>query len=67
MGLRLFVDGLLQVKKITSSQSKKINKTINHNSANMDQICNDAVNMLSGLSDCAGIVMAPKLDGFLNI
>ena len=65
-GLRFFVDGLLQVKKITSSQSKEINKTINDNSASVDQICNDAVNMLSGLLDCAGIVMAPKLNGFLK-
>ena len=48
LGLRFFVDGLLQVKKITSSQSKEIQETINKNSANSDQICNEAVTMLSG-------------------
>ena len=66
LGLRFFVDGLLQVKKITSLQSKEIQNTINKNSANPDQICNDAVTMLSGLLDCAGIVIAPKLDGSLK-
>ena len=66
LGLRVFVDGLLQVKRITSSQSKEIQETINKNSANSDQICNEAVNMLSGLLDCAGIVIAPKLDGSLK-
>ena len=66
LGLRFFVDGLLQVKKITSSQSKEIQETISKNSANSDQICNDAVTMLSGLLDCAGIVIAPKLDGSLK-
>ena len=66
LGLRFFVDGLLQVKRITNSQSKEIKKTINDNSVNPDQICNEAVNMLSGLLDCAGIVMAPKLNGLLK-
>ena len=64
--LRFFVDGLLQVKKITSSQSKEIQETISKNSANPDQICNDAATMLSGLLDCAGIVIAPQLDGSLK-
>ena len=66
LGLRFFVDGLLQVKKITSLQSKEIQETISKNSANPDQICSDAVSMLSGLLDCAGIVIAPKLNGSLK-
>ena len=60
------VDGLLQVKKISSSESNEIKNNINTNSVNLDQMCSEAGSLLSGLLDCAGIVLAPKLDGFLK-
>ena len=66
LGLRFFVDGLLQVGKIGKNQSKEIQRTIDHSSANVEQICSDAGTLLSGLLDCAGIVLAPKLNGFLK-
>ena len=48
------------------NQSKEIQRTIDHSSANVEQICSDAGTLLSGLLDCAGIVLAPKLNGFLK-
>ena len=66
LGMRFFVDGLLQVKKISSSESNEIKNNINTNSVNLDQMCSEAGSLLSGLLDCAGIVLAPKLDGFLK-
>ena len=66
LGLRFFVDGLLQVKKISETQTKEIKRAIDHSSANVEQICNDAGSLLSGLLDCAGIVLAPKLNGQLK-
>ena len=29
-------------------------------------MCSEAGSLLSGLPDCAGIVLAPKFDGFLK-
>ena len=60
LGLRFFVDGLLQVGKIGKNQSKEIQRTIDHSSANVEQICSDAGTLLSGLLDCAGIVLSTK-------
>ena len=42
LGLRFFVDGLLQVKKISSSESYEIQNNINTNSVNLDQMCSEA-------------------------
>ena len=53
---------MLQVKKISSSQSNEIKNNINTNSINFEQMCSEAGSLLSGLLDCAGIVLAPKLD-----
>lgn len=66
LGLRFFVDGLLQVSRLSNMECSEIKKTINGNSQNIDQMCNEAGNLLSGLLDCAGIVLAPKLDGVLK-
>ena len=54
LGLRFFVDGLLQIKKISSSASNEIKNNINTNSVNLDQMCSEAGSLLSGLLDCAG-------------
>ncbi len=66
LGMRLFVDGLLQVGRLTNSECSEIRKTINGNSQNIDQMCSEVGKLLSGLLDCAGFVLAPKLDGFLK-
>jgi len=66
LGLRLFVDGLLQVSQLSNVECTEIKNTININSTNVDQMCNEAGKLLSGLLDCAGIVLAPKLDGYLK-
>ena len=66
LGLRLFVDGLLQVSQLSNVECTEIKNTININSTNVDQMCDEAGKLLSGLLDCAGIVLAPKLDGYLK-
>ena len=55
--VEIFVDGLLQVKKISSSESYEIQNNINTNSVNLDQMCSEAGSLLSGLLDCVGIVL----------
>tara|TARA_B100001027_G_scaffold41207_1_gene26326 strand:- start:1148 stop:2254 length:1107 start_codon:yes stop_codon:yes gene_type:complete len=66
LGLRFFVDGLLQVGTLKNSECSEIEKTINGSSQSVEQMCSDAGQLLSGLLDCAGIVLAPKLDGSLK-
>ena len=66
LGLRFFVDGLLQVGTLNNSECSEIKKIVNENAQNVDQMCNEAGKLLSGLLDCAGIVLAPKIEGTLK-
>jgi len=66
LGLRFFVDGLLQVGRIKNNECEEIKKTINNDQKNIEDLCNNASELLSGLSDCAGIVVAPKIGGRLK-
>ncbi len=66
LGLRFFVDGLLQVGKLKNNECKEIKNTINIKHKNIEDLCNEASVLLSGLSDCAGIVAAPKMGGHLK-
>ncbi len=66
LGLRFFVDGLLQVGRIKNNECEEIKKTLNNDQKNIEDLCNNASELLSGLSDCAGIVVAPKIGGRLK-
>ena len=63
LGMRFFVDGLLQVGSLSQIECSDIKKKITSNTSSAEEIYSDATKLLSGLSDCAGIVVAPKLDG----
>ena len=60
IGLRLFVDGLLQVGNLTSSERNDIEIQCQNKGQSVEDILSQATNMLSGLSQCTSIVMAPK-------
>ena len=66
LGLRFFVDGLLQVGKLTNNQCSEIEKVINGKLQNVEEMFSETSSLLSGLLDCAGIVLAPKLEGFIK-
>ncbi len=60
-GLRLFVDGLLQVGDLADGERKKIEARINaEKNISLDQLMIEAGEMISGLSHCAGVVIAEK-------
>ncbi len=63
LGMQFFVDGLLQVGKLSKNECSKIKKNFLGSPTNFEQMYDNAIHMLSGLSDCAGIVVAPKLEG----
>lgn len=62
MGLRLFVDGLLQVGDLNPDERQQIEQQLAADFSNkpIDDMLQDAGELLSGLSQCAGIVLAEK-------
>lgn len=60
-GLRMFVDGLLEVGDLTSEERTRIEQQIaGQPQTSVDQVLAEASNMISGLSHCAGVVLAEK-------
>ncbi|MGI9410026.1 MAG: heat-inducible transcriptional repressor HrcA [Hyphomicrobiaceae bacterium] len=63
LGLRLFVDGLLEVGNLSSDERKQIQGQIGANpDQSVEHVLNEASEMISGLSHCAGLVLAEKQD-----
>lgn len=67
-GLRMFVDGLLELGHLSESERHKIEAQMRgaDSSQGLDDILRDASQLLSGLSQCAGLVLAPKHDAVLK-
>jgi heat-inducible transcriptional repressor len=60
-GLRLFVDGLLEVGNIADDERRQIEAQIAiRRSKSFDQVLTEAGELMSGLSHCAGVVLAEK-------
>ena len=61
MGLRMFVDGLLELGDLTEEERKRIQAQISFKrQKSVDQVLMEAGEMISGLSHCAGVVLAEK-------
>lgn len=60
-GLRLFVDGLLEVGDLTEDERRTIEAQIGvKREKAFEQVLTEAGEMISGLSHCAGVVLADK-------
>ena len=67
LGLRLFVDGLLELGQLTPEERKDIEAQIRiSQKGSIDQVLTEAGEMISGLSHCAGVVLAEKQDSRLK-
>ena len=62
-GLRLFVDGLLELGNLTEDERKAIEAKCKASGRSYNQVLEEASGLLSGLSHCAGLVMSPKTEG----
>jgi heat-inducible transcriptional repressor len=61
LGLRMFVDGLLEVGDITPEERRQIEAQIAfRRERSVDQLLSEAGELMSGLSHCAGVVLAEK-------
>lgn len=66
-GLRLFVDGLLEVGNLADEERRQIEAQITvKRTKSLDQVLLEAGEMISGLSHCAGVVLTEKQDARLK-
>jgi heat-inducible transcriptional repressor len=61
-GLRLFVHGLLELGDLSADERANIEGQCAAAGRTLSQMLEEATDTLSGLSRCAGLVMAPKID-----
>ncbi|HQS15863.1 MAG: heat-inducible transcriptional repressor HrcA [Rhodospirillales bacterium 24-66-33] len=61
-GLRLFVNGLLEVGNVSEEERESIEARCAPSGRSVTEALEQATAMLSGLSRCAGLVMAPKTE-----
>ncbi|HWB45305.1 MAG TPA: heat-inducible transcriptional repressor HrcA [Hyphomicrobiaceae bacterium] len=61
VGLRLFVDGLLEVGELNDDERRKIESQLRvEREKSLENVLADAGEMISGLSHCAGVVLCDK-------
>lgn len=65
-GLRLFVHGLLQIGDIGDLERQEIDRRCQSQGRSLNDLLENATSVLSGLSQCAGLVMAPKNESSLK-
>ena len=61
-GLRLFVNGLLEVGNISEEERESIEARCAAAGRSVNEALEQATSLLSGLSRCASVVMAPKTE-----
>jgi len=66
LGLRLFVDGLLQFGELAEEDREAIGAALATAGRSLEDTLGEASSLLSGLSSAAGLVLAPKSDGALR-
>lgn len=66
LGLRLFVDGLLQFGDLGDDDREAISQAVEASGRSLEDTLADASTLLSGLSAAAGLVLAPKSEGALR-
>ena len=62
LGLRLFVDGLLEIGDLSEEERKRIDARCAAKGRQREEVLSEATELLSGLCQCAGLVLAPKAE-----
>jgi len=60
LGLRMFVDGLLEVRDLDQEDRSKIDATVTSNSQDVSQVLDRVGSALSGVTHGASLVLTPK-------
>jgi len=66
LGLKLFVDGLLEVGNLSSEERSDLESRLAGSDKSVEGILEEAGATLSGLSNCAGLVLAPTTESPLK-
>ncbi|MCB1379195.1 MAG: heat-inducible transcriptional repressor HrcA [Alphaproteobacteria bacterium] len=68
LGLRFFVDALMEVGAMSAEERARIDAQIaaSNRPRRMEDVLGEATTLLSGLSHCAGVVVAPKMNARLK-
>ncbi|HIJ38473.1 MAG TPA: heat-inducible transcriptional repressor HrcA [Rhodospirillaceae bacterium] len=59
-GMRLFVNGLLELGTLQEAERERIDRQCQATGKSLETVIGEALSTLSGLSRCAGLVLAPK-------
>jgi heat-inducible transcriptional repressor len=65
-GLRLFVDGLLEIGGMSQDEQRSLEAQCLAHGKSLSRVLEEATSALSGLSQCAGLVLAPKVERALK-
>ncbi len=66
LGLRFFVDGLLEIGALSETERRAIEGQIAGSSRDVASLLGEATALLSGLSHCAGLVVTPTRERVLR-
>ena len=68
LGLRFFVDAVMEVGSMTTDERARIDAQVaaSNRQRRLEDVLGEATTLLSGLSHCAGVVVAPKLNAGLR-
>src|ERR1700753_1770548 len=65
-GLRLFVDGMLEIGDLGSDERREIEARMTASGRRLEDVLTQATQSLAGLSRCAGLVVTAKQDSALK-
>ncbi|HTH95881.1 MAG TPA: heat-inducible transcriptional repressor HrcA [Stellaceae bacterium] len=65
-GLRLFVDGLLEIGGMSQDEQRSLETQCQAQGKSLSRMLEESITALSGLSQCAGLVLAPKVERALK-
>jgi heat-inducible transcriptional repressor len=65
-GLRMFVDGLLEIGDLSEDERGQIERQVAGSHKSVEDVLDEASKMMSGLSQAAGFVVAPKFEAALK-
>ncbi|HLJ53029.1 MAG TPA: heat-inducible transcriptional repressor HrcA [Rhizomicrobium sp.] len=65
-GLRLFVDGLLEIGELAPDERVAIEARMSGSGRGVEDVLTQATSLLSGLSNCAGLVVSSKQESALK-
>ncbi len=62
-GIRLYIDGLMQLGNLSQDDRRRIEAACAAQNRPITEVLEQATSLLSGLSSCASLVVAPKMSG----